>query len=286
MKENLKGCLVVNSYQDDNKFKTIYQTLVDAFKSEGIVLESKNAIDLGLGIDSKKPNVDFILFWDKDIYLAKKLENMGLRLFNNAQAIEECDNKALTYLRLSKKHIPTPKTYIPPKTFVGVSYPHFKFLDDLSNYPYIFKEAYGSYGNQVYLVNNRKAAEELIKSFGYKDFIIQEYIKEAKGRDIRINVVGNQVINAIERTNDNDFRSNLSNGGHGKEYIPNDEIKELALKACEALNLDFAGVDVLISNKGPLICEVNSNPHFLSTLEITGHNLAVDIAKYIKEQLC
>jgi len=85
MKENLKGCLVVNSYQDDNKFKTIYQTLVDAFKSEGIVLESKNAIDLGLGIDSKKPNVDFILFWDKDIYLAKKLENMGLRLFNNAQ---------------------------------------------------------------------------------------------------------------------------------------------------------------------------------------------------------
>ena len=286
MKEKLKGYLVVSSYQDDNKFKTIYQTLIDAFRNEGIVLESKNAMDLGLEIDSKKPDVDFILFWDKDNYLAKKLENMGLRLFNNAQAIEECDNKALTYLRLSKEHIPTPKPYLPPKTFIGVSYPHLRFLDGLSNYPYVIKEAYGSYGNQVYLVNNRKEAEELIKSFGYKDFIIQEYIKEAKGRDIRVNVVGNRVINAIERTNDKDFRSNLSNGGHGEEYKPSKAIQELALKACKALNLDFAGVDILVSNKGPLICEINSNPHFLSTLEITGHNLAIDIAKYIKEQLC
>ena len=286
MKEKLKGYLVVSSYQDDNKFKTIYQTLIDAFRNEGIVLESKNAMDLGLEIDSKKPDVDFILFWDKDNYLAKKLENVGLRLFNNAPAIEECDNKALTYLRLSKEHIPTPKTYLPPKTFIGVAYPHLRFLDGLSNYPYVIKEAYGSYGNQVYLVNNRKEAEELIKSFGYKDFIIQEYIKEAKGRDIRVNVVGNRVINAIERTNDKDFRSNLSNGGHGEEYKPSKSIQELALKACKALNLDFAGVDILLSNKGPLICEINSNPHFLSTLEITGHNLAIDIAKYIKEQLC
>ena len=287
MREKIHGYLVVSSYEDNSKFQTIYQTLISAFNQEGIVLDCKTALDLGLGSKINKPDVDFILFWDKDVYLAKKLVNSGIRLFNNAQAIEECDNKILTYLRLDKANIPMPRTYIPPKTFVGVPYPNLTFLDKLPlSYPYIIKEAFGSYGKQVYLINNRKEAEKLIKSLGYKDFLIQEYIEEAKGLDIRVNVVGNKVVNAIERINEHDFRSNLSNGGHGKEYKVSKEIEDLAIKACKALGLDFAGVDVIISNNGPLICEINSNPHFLSTLEITGHNLALDIAKYIKEQLC
>lgn len=283
----MKGFLVVSAYQDDQKFQTIYKTLLDAFIKEGLSLEIKKAPDLGLEINDKSFDVDFILFWDKDIYLSKKLENLGMRLFNCSRAIELCDNKILTALELIKNKIPTPKTFIPPKTFVGVNYPNYDFFDKINlSYPYVIKEAYGSYGKQVYLINNKEEAIKLIKSFGYKDFLIQEYIKEAKGRDIRLNVVGNKVINAIERYNDSDFRSNLSNGGKGRPYNPSKDICDLALKACKAFNLDFAGVDVILSKDGPLICEINSNPHFLSTLEITGHNLAIDIARYIKDTLC
>ena len=110
---------------------------------------------------------------------------------------------------------------------------------------------------------------------------MQEYISSSKGKDIRINVVGEQAIVSMLRENDNDFRSNISNGGHGSIYQPKPEFIDLALKASKALGLDFAGVDVMFGEDGPIICEVNSNPQVASTLNATGVNLADYIADYI-----
>ena len=83
------------------------------------------------------------------------------------------------------------------------------------------------------------------------------------------------------RENDNDFRSNISNGGRGSLYQPSKEFVNLAIKATKALGLDFAGVDVMFGTDGPILCEVNSNPQFASTLAATGVNLADYIADYI-----
>ena len=115
---------------------------------------------------------------------------------------------------------------------------------------------------------------------------MQKFVKSSRGRDIRVNVVGGKVVCAMERHSENgDFRSNVTLGGSAKACSLSKEQKDIAARACRALGLDFAGVDVLFGENGPLICEVNSNPHFKSTLDATGIDLAGVIMKYIKAKL-
>ena len=135
------------------------------------------------------------------------------------------------------------------------------------------------------MANNKEEAIEIIKRIGYKDFLMQEFIASSKGRDIRINIVGDQVVSSMLRENKNDFRSNISSGGNGTKYEPDQEYVELAIKAVKALGLSFAGADVMFGEDGPIICEVNSNPQFASTLKATGINLADYLSNYILRQL-
>ena len=285
----MKCWLVVNTFMDNQKFANLYKLLSDAFKKHHISLEIKRAQDISLEVNKQvldKP--DFAIFWDKDVYLAKRLEQNGIRLFNSGTAIELCDNKILMYQELSKNNVRIPRTFIAPKTFEGLGYTKLDFVDEVAKevgWPIVIKEAYGSFGEQVYLGNNKKEAERIIKNIGYKDFLMQEFISESKGRDVRINVVGDQVIVSMLRENKNDFRSNISSGGNGTKYEPSKDYIDLALKAVKALGLSFAGVDVLFGKDGPIICEVNSNPQFASTLNATGVNLADCIADYILRQL-
>ena len=281
----MRGWLVVNSFMNTNKFLSLYEMLSLAFKKHNVEKEKKKASDISLQVGEDIENKpDFAIFWDKDIYLAERLEKSGVRLFNSKRAIMLCDNKILMYQALSENNIRIPKTYVAPKTFEGLNYNNRDFLDRVMkeiNFPVVVKEAYGSFGEQVYLANDIDSLNKIIDSIGYKDFLIQEYIASSKGKDVRINVVGDKAIVSMLRENDNDFRSNISSGGHGTLYKPNQDFIDLAIKATKALGLDFAGVDVMFGNDGPILCEVNSNPQFGSTLKATGVNLADYIADYI-----
>ena len=285
----MKGWLIVNTFMDNQKFVNLYKLLSDAFDKNNISLEIKRAEDISLEVGksiTSKP--DFAIFWDKDIYLAERLESNGIRLFNNSRAINLCDNKILMYQELAKNGINIPRTFIAPKTFEGLNYSKRDFLNSVINeigWPIVIKEAYGSFGEQVYLANNLQEANRIIDRLGYKDFLIQEFIASSKGKDIRINVVGDKAAASMLRENKNDFRSNISNGGNGTNYSPKQEYIDLAIKAKKALGLDFAGVDVLFGENGPIICEINSNPQFASTLKATGINLADEIVEYILRQL-
>ena len=286
----MKTWLVVNSFMNTEKFKNLYQMLSDAFDKRGVSLEIKTASDISLEVGKKindKP--EFIIFWDKDIYLAQRLEQQGIKLFNSAKAVELCDNKILMYQELVNKGIRIPRTFIAPKTFEGLNYSKRDFVSNVIKeigLPLVIKEAYGSFGEQVYLANTLDEANKIIDQIGYKDFLMQEYIASSKGRDIRINVVGNKAIVSMLRENKNDFRSNISNGGSGTKFEPKQEYLDLAIKASKALGLDFAGVDVMFGpNDEPIICELNSNPQFASTLQYTGANLAEVIADYILNNL-
>ena len=285
----MKGWLVVNTFMDNAKFKNLYELLSDAFKKRDVSLEIKTAEDISLEVNKpiiNKP--DFAIFWDKDIYLAKRLEQNGIRLFNNSVAVELCDNKILMYQELAKNNIRIPRTFIAPKTFEGLCYNKLSFLDKVIEeigFPIVIKEAYGSFGEQVYLASDKESAKSIIKRIGYKDFLMQEFIASSKGRDIRINVVGDKAVASMLRENKNDFRSNISSGGNGINYEPKQEYIDLAIKAAKALGLSFAGVDVMFGEDGPIICEVNSNPQFASTLKATGINLGEFISDYILKQL-
>ena len=114
---------------------------------------------------------------------------------------------------------------------------------------------------------------------------MQEFIKESCGRDVRVNVVGGKVVSAMERYNENDFRSNITNGGSMRRVSLSEEMANAAIKATEAIGLDFAGVDVLFGKDGPIVCEVNSNPHFKSSLECTGVDMSELIMDYVVECL-
>lgn len=285
-----KGYIVINSFVNNEKFSNLYNILVKSFSKFHIDLEKKTAIELGTEVNLKlKEKPDFVLFWDKDIYLAQRLENLGIKLFNSSRAIELCDNKILMYQELAKHNIRIPKTFIAPKTFEGLGYTNLSFIDDIANqigYPLVIKEAYGSYGEQVYLAKNKEEAASIINKIGYKDFLVQEFIKSSCGKDIRVNVVRDQQIVSILRENKTDFRSNISIGGVGSRFEPEQEYVDLAIKASLALDLDFSGVDVMFGeNNEPIICEVNSNPQFVSTLKVTNTNLADFIAFYIAEYL-
>ena len=285
----MKAWLVVNTFMDNQKFVNLYELLSDAFKKKNITLELKRANDISLEVGEEiKNKPDFAIFWDKDIYLAERLEAQGIKLFNSSRAVLLCDNKILMYQELAKKGIKIPRTFIIPKTFEGLNYSKRDFLNnviDQIGFPMVVKEAYGSFGEQVYLANEKSELDKIIDQIGYKDCLLQEYVVSSKGRDIRINVVGNQAIVSMLRENAHDFRSNISSGGHGAKYEPKPEFVALAVEAAQALGLDFAGVDVLFGEDGPIICEVNSNPQFASTLKATGINLADYIAEYILKNL-
>ena len=251
-------------------------------------IENNNAV-LKYPASLKAPS--FILFLDKDIRLAKQLEKLGYAVFNSSQVIENCDDKMLTFQVLANKDIPMPKTLFAPMYFphTGTGEPHLSFtltLEKELGYPMVIKEAFGSFGAQVYLVHNR---EELIakqKELIYVPHLYQEFIKTSKGRDVRIYVVGEKVVASMYRHSETDFRANISNGGAMKPYTPNEAFCQMAIAATGALGADFTGVDLLFGeNEAPILCEVNSNAHIKNIYDCTGIDVAELMFKHILEKI-
>ncbi len=287
------GFLVVNHFLQTSKFTDLYDRLQKGAKAAGLNLLVKTGCELLCEVQSgfleecEKP--DFVLFWDKDIRLAKQLEKMGIRLFNTASAIEICDDKSLTHLALSGV-VSMPKTICTPMTYPGVGYTDLTFVEvagEVLGYPMVIKECFGSFGAQVYLVSNLEEAKEKATSLAGVPFLFQEFIDASFGKDIRLQVVGDRVIAAMLRFSETgDFRAGITSGGSMKPYEPTDEQKRLAILVCKTLGLDFAGVDFLFGkNDEPILCEVNSNAHFKNLYDCTGVDAATEIMAYIGEKL-
>lgn len=287
-----KGLMVVNAFLRTTKFDDIYHTLLEAARPEGILLDVMTNAELSPVVDSflfDPALYDFVLFWDKDVQLAMQLEQRGLRVFNSAQSILRCDDKALTYLTLKQAGLPMPRTILAPKTFTNIGYPQLSFLDDVAKqlgWPVVVKECFGSFGQQVYLCRTMDELKSIVAEHAGTPLLFQQLISESFGHDVRVNVVGGKVVASMHRrSTDGDFRSNLTRGGAMEPWTATPEQAGVAIRAVEALGLDFAGVDVLFGKDGPLICEVNSNAHFKTTLECTGVNMAAEIMKYIAGKL-
>ncbi len=289
----LHGWLVINQFLNANKYSELYQWFNKAGEYHGLKLTVKTNAELlvhDLDRLKEEEQVDFVLFWDKDIRLAQMLENLNLPLFNNSKAIEMCDDKGYTYLQLRKHHIPMPKTILAPKTYERPGYNNLSFVEAVEEklgYPIVVKECFGSFGWQVNLANNKEELIKLLNQTSPKPLLFQECISSSFGRDVRMQVVGDQVVASMLRCSDTgDFRANLTIGGKMKTYEPTLEERELAIKSCMALDLDFGGVDLLFGPSGsPLVCEVNSNAHFKNIYDCTNVNVADSIIVYIKTKL-
>lgn len=292
------GWLVYNGSLTSQKFTEINNWYKNSAMKKGITLDliGNNEIysviqddSMTIKMDSHKVKPDFILFMDKDIRLAKHLEKLGYKLFNGIKTIEICDDKILTYQVLSNNKIKLPKTVISPMMFLGAKEKDNKFINFIENafeYPIVIKEAFGSFGEQVYLVENREKLIEKRNELLYIPHLYQEFISSSKGRDVRLHVVGDKVVASMLRTSDIDFRANVTNGGKMHEFQPPKAFIDLAIKASKLIGADFSGVDILFGEKNePIICEINSNAHIKNIYDCTGIDVADHIFDYILRKL-
>ncbi len=162
-------------------------------------------------------------------------------------------------------------------------------VDDLIDHvgvPAIIKLTSSTQGNGVVLAETKKAAKSVIQAFYVNDtsFLIQEFVKESAGVDIRAFVVGNQIVASMERQSlDDDFRSNIHQGGTGRVVKLTEVEKKTALRAAKAMGLPICGVDLMRSERGPLVLEVNSAPGLEGIEAVTGRNIAGKIIEYIEQ---
>lgn len=213
--------------------------------------------------------------------IVRQFEMQGIWSAASSIAITRTRDKLRAAQILTKNKIDTPKTLVSRNT---------ADIDDLLDQldlPVIIKLAVGTHGNGVVLADTKKAAKSALQAFYlYNEdgtsILLQEYIKESAGTDIRAFVVGNRVIASMQRQSlTDDFRSNLHKGGEGTIVKLTDEEKKVAVAATKAMGLHIAGVDLMRSKRGPLVLEVNASPGF-GIEKITGRNVAAKIIEYIE----
>ena len=272
----MNAILAVNHFLKSEKFDKLHNHIVSSAKALGVDMKVKTNQELIFS--EEKP--DFVLFWDKDVNTARLLEKRDIQLFNSASSIALCDDKAKTYLALMGT-VPQPETIIAPLAFSEVDYALFVHLAaEKLGLPLVFKECFGSFGQQVFLC---KSENEILSHINGKPFLLQKFISDSEGEDIRIEIVGGKCVAAMKRTNKNDFRSNITNGATAEPYTPTQEEIYLAQNACKRLGLTFGGVDIL---KGGYVCEVNSNAHIMNLLDVTGIDVAPMIIESVINELC
>ncbi len=281
----MQGAIVTNRYLDSAKFREPVGMMTEACGRHGVVLRPFRNTDLTVPVgdagamEERLGDVDFVLFWDKDIGLAKNLEVCGYPVFNCSECIRVCDDKSLTHLTLEDYGIPSIRTVVGPMSF-GERYGDWlRGLPDQLGFPIVVKDCFGSFGQQVRMVRSMEELERECESTAPK--IFQPYI-ECNGEDIRIEVVGDRVVAAVRRVaKEGDFRANVTNGGTMFRYEPTEEESILAIDAAAAVQADFAGVDILRTEDGPIVCEVNSNAHLKNLRDCTGIDASDSIVEHI-----
>jgi len=214
--------------------------------------------------------------------IVRQLEMQGAYTVSSSIAISRSRDKLRSLQLLAKSGVGIPRTVVSRNT---------TDIDDLLNrlggMPVIIKLARGTHGNGVVLAETKKAAKSVLQAFYLTDddgtnILLQEFIEESAGTDIRAFVVGSRVVASMKRQSlDDDFRSNLHKGGEGTTIKLTEEEKKIAVKAAKAMGLNIAGVDLMRSNRGPLILEVNASPGF-GIEKVTGRNVAGEIIEYVE----
>lgn len=285
-----KALVVLDASLSEDAFMKQNKLFFDASKNLGISLVVKKNAEIYTYLNNTKVKsyesfgtYDFVFFLDNDVWLARNLEMLGIKVFNSSSAIDMCENKASMYQTLIKNNINIPKTVILPSVvdfdlnyisdFVSQA------IDDLG-LPLIVKQWYGDYGKGVFLAKTRNDVFDLIKKFEGRELMLQEFISESAGTDIRICVVKNKVVAALRRiAAHEDFRSNLALGGSMEKHIPTYLEQKLAVDACAATGCKFAVVDILKSINGPVVCEVNTSSNITNLQQVADTNIAEMIFK-------
>ncbi len=213
------------------------------------------------------------------VAIVRQFERMGIYAANSSSGIHQSRDKLHATQILSSNHIPVPTTaYV--RDWRDVE----RAIRQVGGVPCVIKAAEGTQGSGVFLAHTEREASELAWELLEKGIqvLVQEYIQESHGRDIRVLVVGGEVVAAMRRkAHGREFRSNFHLGGSVEGIDLPEDFARIARKAARLLDLDIAGVDLLESNRGPLLLEVNSSPGLEGIEKATGVNVAGHIVNHI-----
>ncbi len=213
--------------------------------------------------------------------VVRQFEMQGVFTTSSSIAINRSRDKLRSYQLLAKYGVGVPKT-----VFARETSEFDEVIELAGGTPLIIKVARGTHGNGVVLAETRKAAQAVMQAFYVEgvNFLVQEFVKESAGMDIRALVVGGKVVASIKRQSlDDDFRSNTHQGGEGSPIKLTDEERKTAQKAAKAMGLPICGVDMMRSDRGPLVLEVNSSASLKTPELITGRDVAGKIIDYVEQ---
>lgn len=284
----MNGIIIVNQTIGHNQYKierfkkefSKKSVHLDVFVNDGTLAEIKNnEIKINL------PAANFVLYLDKDIYLARLLEKAGFRLFNKADFIKLCDDKMLTFIACANEGIRMPKTIAGPLVYTDLQESNYKFLDSVISeigLPMVVKKVYGSLGEGVYLVKNKDELVNLYSEIARNPIIFQEYVKSSFGKSIRVLIIDGKVFGSFIRKNKYDFRSNYGEEASSKVLENPSKYEGFAQEIANKLHIEYAGIDLLVyEDDNPILCEINSNAFFEEFEKVTGLNVAAAYADMI-----
>ena len=275
--------------------------LVEEFNKQGIEVRVVNPNDVDIFVDRDdrksiivggKPRAlpDFVIprtgsgttYFIKAII--RHLERLGVTLINGSNAIDTVKDKLYTQQVLGESNLPVPKTLL-------VRHPiKLEWVEKNLTFPVIIKTLSGSFGAGVFMAEDKKQFKQLLKMAEITkksyNIIVQEFIKDSWGKDLRVFVLNGKVVGCMMRQAvDDDFRANITRGGEGIPYQIDENIEWLGGESARLLGLDIAGVDLLFDNGGYKICEINSNPGFEGMETFTKKNIASEIVQFIKMKI-
>lgn len=281
--------------------KNLYSTqrLVEAGQKRGHDVEIIDHLKCNITIEKRKPRIyykgDYLSDVDAIIprigasvtfygtAVVRQFEMMGVFTTTDSEALVRSRDKLRSLQILSRSKVGLPKT-----VFTNYSNEVEDVIKQVGGAPLILKLLEGTQGLGVVLAETKNAAKSVIEAFNglQARVMVQEFVKEAKGEDIRAFVVDGHVVGAMRRkAKDGEFRSNLHRGGTAEVIELSDEEEIVAIKATKALGLGVAGVDMLQSERGPLILEVNPSPGLEGIEKATGKNIAKYIIRYIEKNV-
>ena len=235
-----------------------------------------------MGVDAIIPRIGAsVTFYGTAV--VRQFEMMKVFTTTESQALVRSRDKLRSMQILTRSGVGIPKT-----VFTNYSKDVSSIVDNVGGAPCIIKLLEGTQGLGVVLAETKKAAVAVCESFNSLKarVIVQEFIKESRGMDIRAFVVDGRVVGAMKRTGkEGEFRSNLHRGGTAELIELSHEEEVTAIKAAKALGLHVAGVDMLQSDRGPLVIEVNSSPGLEGIEAATGKDIAAEIVKFIERNV-
>ncbi|WP_153732692.1 ATP-grasp domain-containing protein [Sporosarcina obsidiansis] len=258
----MKGAVYYNAMEAERN-----QTFIEDLQKES----EQIGIQLVLITEPPTDSFDFILFRDRNPKLANELEQTGYHLFNRSAVQEIANDKMRTFELASLLGIPTVPTY--------------RLDQQLPELPLVLKTRGGYGGKEVFLCHTHKEVDEVLRGYERKELIAQPFI-EAEAQDVRVFMLGENVVGAVKRTGSNSFKSNFTLGGSVEKYVLDETQTKQVQTIAQAIHSDYIGIDFLLPTKGSWLLNEIEDPVGARSLYVThDFSVAEKLMCYVKERL-